>query len=1457
MTLFRCRYILISLAEALVVVTGLDFAFSQCPPSMHSLVQALWATNQALGTSLIALLSSTGVLPDQFTSGTFYALSAAMAACLIAHIWASRRYTYTNFFHVVEKSSSLSLELLQGARISSDPARPSGGIPFTEQSNDISSEIDIVANVLKPALIYQVDRQLFAGFKHHDGIFSNTILSRIDSCVDAIDIRIRTASSSNGKVLFLFSGCGTSGRYAFQCARSFQDAVSKCSASAASCIAFDFTIAGGDISIVASQELPEDDPAAGQRDMAAVVARHNPTHVVFFGITCGLSAPYVAGQICATMQEPDFYTSVLIGFNYPEMARNVPVEGWNRTCHAVFNQLARQSQAYASSFFLLNPIIGPEAITGSSRMKGGSMTKMILDTVCACSLKRSNVLGSRASLVPRPSVNVLNRLRQHRLADLVESNGAAVDVVCMLALYQEVLDALNCDSVHSSIANVLDITQKSDHVYIVGSGSLAVVGLIDLSEMPDTYGAPFDEMRGFTCGGWRSMLSATSPVPTVTSPDVPVFMGQISSDDFLKDILPNLSSADCVIFLSSSPNIDENSQNVAEAERVLQATVASKASRKFSVVVVEFVDSVNSNHGSYGDAVDVNVQVRLPYSHALSYGYLFPRPLVPTYVEMACKWLLNCITTNTQVGKGVVVGNTMVNMQVANDKLFHRCIRIIQNLAGGGADGDAAKLSLVRAIWNEDDSEKLLGLLSLATSDHVKHSIGSKKKFVISKAILLASSNNKMRVSDAENILKSEKVVRKAIASVSKTSFHSHPTAPVAPSATSSAPRAVSMSSEAPFFCGIIEGFYGEPWKMEARFDMISRLNSWTGFRSHYAHVRPSYMYGPKDDRKHRDVWRELYNEAELRDLNSLVRHCESNAVTFVFALSPGLDIRFSKTEDLDFIFAKFNQLINIGVSAFALFFDDLPNGGGLSADDSKCFKSVAFAQASVANSVHAWLQATLKTGFTLCFCPTQYCTSLCEPDLGTSTYLQDLATTLSPDVLLFWTGDSIISETVSYCSISKLANIFSRSRPETAARRIILWDNLYANDYDINRAYLGSYQGRSLELCSRIAGIMINPNCNLHINFMPMRSLCRFVECGARQLPYNFDECRKLCASEWTPLFDGPITTENVVLISDLLHLPYKMGALGSEYVHLLSQVFGDAPGSSHFPEKFARLQDLCRLVVQSFERLVQCQNRNIVFALLDRFWGIKEEALLHLEMIAHVQRGAALQEFSLIKYFAPHTYRGGWLSTCRQVILMHPLNGTFSVNPDTVRSHSVACGPFQLEPFQEEHRDGMYRICLLTGDSGADGTHLYPSDQQALGRRWVGPYLDLEPGLSFALVDGAAVVGYVLASADTEQMYRALKKWYFPRLASHFPDPLVDDCSRLTESEREMCSEYHRPSLSLPASVSVADYPAHLHIDLAACAQRKGCGTIMINVITANLVRSEHCHCRVAVFHRCGFEF
>ena len=45
--------------------------------------------------------------------------------------------------------------------------------------------------------------------------------------------------------------------------------------------------------------------------------------VVYIGITCGLSAPYVAGQLDYCMDNLDVFTPVVIGFNPTYLARYV------------------------------------------------------------------------------------------------------------------------------------------------------------------------------------------------------------------------------------------------------------------------------------------------------------------------------------------------------------------------------------------------------------------------------------------------------------------------------------------------------------------------------------------------------------------------------------------------------------------------------------------------------------------------------------------------------------------------------------------------------------------------------------------------------------------------------------------------------------------------------------------------------------------------------------------------------------------------------------------------------------------------------------------------------------------------------------------------------------------------------------------------------------------------------
>jgi N-acetylmuramic acid 6-phosphate (MurNAc-6-P) etherase len=126
------------------------------------------------------------------------------------------------------------------------------------------------------------------------------------------------------------SGCGTSGRIAWLVAKTLNAQLKACCGDVAPC--FRYLISGGDESLVISNELPEDDPHAGAHDLENITRQY--TKVVFIGITCGLSAPYVAGQIEYSMSQPHFST-VLIGFNPVSMARNAPVENWKHTCRSV------------------------------------------------------------------------------------------------------------------------------------------------------------------------------------------------------------------------------------------------------------------------------------------------------------------------------------------------------------------------------------------------------------------------------------------------------------------------------------------------------------------------------------------------------------------------------------------------------------------------------------------------------------------------------------------------------------------------------------------------------------------------------------------------------------------------------------------------------------------------------------------------------------------------------------------------------------------------------------------------------------------------------------------------------------------------------------------------------------------------------------------------------------------
>ena len=79
-----------------------------------------------------------------------------------------------------------------------------------------------------------------------------------------------------------------------------------------------------------------------------------------------------------------------------------------------------------------------------------------------------------------------------------------------------------------------------------------------------------------------------------------------------------------------------------------------------------------------------------------------------------------------------------------------------------------------------------------------------------------------------------------------------------------------------------------------------------------------------------------------------------------------------------------------------------------------------------------------------------------------------------------------------------------------------------------------------------------------------------------------------------------------------------------------------------------------------------------------------------------------------------------------------------------------------FTIRPYHPEDLDALYDICLKTGDTGEDATHLY-DDPKLLGHLYAAPYAVLEPDLTFVLEDGAGVCGYIWAHSIQKRFMNA----------------------------------------------------------------------------------------------------
>ena len=246
---------------------------------------------------------------------------------------------------------------------------------------------------------------------------------------------------------------------------------------------------------------------------------------------------------------------------------------------------------------------------------------------------------------------------------------------------------------------------------------------------------------------------------------------------------------------------------------------------------------------------------------------------------------------------------------------------------------------------------------------------------------------------------------------------------------------------------GFIEGYYGNPWSVEDR----SELMTWGGY-----YKLNSYFYAPKDDPKHNAKWRELYTQEEIDTLiKPLAEAGNASKCRFVFALHPYMNnaIRYDSEAnyqaDLAIMQAKFEQVIEAGVRQIAILADDAANVGG-----ANYIKTL--------NDMTAWIKEMQKTypdlKLTLPFCTQEYMYN------GESYYAN-----FPENVQIVMTGGRVWGE---------VSESFTTTFTNNVGRGPYLWVNWPCTDNSKKHLIMGGYSTFLHPNVdpSKIEGIVLNP---------------------------------------------------------------------------------------------------------------------------------------------------------------------------------------------------------------------------------------------------------------------------------------------------------------------------------------------------------------------------------------------
>lgn len=149
-------------------------------------------------------------------------------------------------------------------------------------------------------------------------------------------------------------------------------------------------------------------------------------------------------------------------------------------------------------------------------------------------------------------------------------------------------------------------------------------------------------------------------------------------------------------------------------------------------------------------------------------------------------------------------------------------------------------------------------------------------------------------------------------------------------------------------------------------------------------------------------------------------------------------------------------------------------------------------------------------------------------------------------------------------------------------------------------------------------------------------------------------------------------------------------------------------------------------------------------------------------------------------------------------------------------------------FDPTGPADTEACYEICLRTAHDGGDATSRH-TDPRIVGEVWVAPYLVRHPECAFVVEDDEGVAGYIVGTPDTAAYDEWAETVWFPPLRERYPQGTFPPGT----ADADCVNLIHTPPV-MPSDV-VADFPAHLHIDLLPRVQGRGFGKRLMNDLFA----------------------